>query len=138
MNAMSKKKGSRPWWLLLAVFIAAAIVWAYREPAVAVSVTAVDRGPLEVVVEEEGRARIRERFVVAVPVAGYMQRVAVHVGDEVRAGDVLFTLEPLPPVALDARTRAEAEARVVQAGAAERAAQSELQAAVADADFTER
>lgn len=138
MNAMSGKKWSRLGWLLLAVGLAAALLWAYRAPAVAVAVTAADRGPLEVVVEEEGRTRIRERFVVAAPVAGYMQRVALHAGDEVRAGDVLFTLEPLPPVALDARARAEAEARVTQAAAAERAAQSEHQAAAADADFTER
>lgn len=137
MNAMNRK-WSRLGWLLLPALAVAAIFWAYRAPPVAVAVTAVDRGPLEVVVEEEGRARIRERFVVAVPLAGYMQRVALHGGDEVRAGDMLFTLEPLPPVALDARARAEAEARVRQAGAAERAAQSEHQAAVADAEFTER
>lgn len=118
-----------------ALIVAGLIAWAYRPEAVLVSVARVGQGPLQVLVEEDGQTRIHERYVVTPPVAGYMRRVIVHVGDRVNAGDPLVTLEPLPPVSLDARSRAEARAGVARAAAAVRAAEVDAQAAAASATF---
>ncbi|WP_051749056.1 efflux RND transporter periplasmic adaptor subunit [Nevskia soli] len=106
-----------------ALAAAAALAWAYRTPSIPVDVVKVTRGPLEVTTEEDGIVRVRERYVVMPPVAGFMQRVAVHAGDRVTAGQTLFALEPLPPGALDVRARDEAAARVSRARSAVDAAE---------------
>ncbi|MDD3763594.1 MAG: HlyD family efflux transporter periplasmic adaptor subunit [Nevskiales bacterium] len=118
--------------------IVVAIALAYRSPAVGVSAVEVARGPVQVVVEEDGVTRIRERYTVTPPVTGYVSRLDYHVGDPVQAGQLLFELEPLPASALDARARAEATAAVARAQAAERAARTAAQAAAASADFARR
>jgi HlyD family secretion protein len=121
-----------------AVAVIGAIVWAYRAPAIAVDVVAAGRGALEVTTEEDGRTRIRERYVLAPPVTGFMHRVEVHAGDAVHKGQVLFSLEPLPPESLDVRSRAEAGARVARAEAAVREAETTAKAAAAQADYASR
>ena len=76
-------------------------------------------GPLQVTVEEEGRTRVRDRYVVSAPVPGRMQRIELEPGDPVVAGKtVLAPFEPTDPALLDVRTRAELEARVQAADAA--------------------
>lgn len=126
--------------LIAAVFIGVALViaWAYRPAPALVSVATASRGPLQEVVEEDGRTRIRERYVVAAPVPGYMQRLALHVGDPVQRGQVLISVEALPMVALDTRARAEAQARVAQAAAALRASEVDAQAVAATAALAVR
>jgi HlyD family secretion protein len=84
---------------------------------VAVDVAAVSRGPLVVTVDEEGRTRVRDRFVVTAPVAGRVLRIELDPGDRVARGDVLARLQPESPPLLDARTRAEAAAAVTSAEA---------------------
>lgn len=78
----------------------------------------VVRGPLDVIVEEEGKTRIRERYIVSAPLAGRMQRITLKAGDHVYAGQTLLTaIEPSDPALLDVRAVAEAEARVKAAAA---------------------
>lgn len=72
----------------------------------------VTTGPLRVTIDEEGKTRIRQRFVVAAPVGGQLSRIALKAGAEVVAQEtVLATIDPLPASLLDPRTRALAEAR---------------------------
>lgn len=94
-----------------------------------------DRGPLVVTVDEEGKTRVRERYIVSAPVAGRLSRLEVHEGDEVRGGDVVVRLDPLP---LDARTRAELTARLESARAGERAAGARERQAAAAAEQAKR
>ena len=102
--------------------------WLRREP-VPVDLGRSDRGPLVVKVDEEGKTRVVDRFVVSAPVAGRLSRLEVHEGDALARGDVVARLDPVP---LDARTRAELSARHESTRAAERAARArELQAAAA-------
>src|SRR5581483_9632986 len=82
--------------------------------------------------------RVRERYVIVPPVAGFMRRLTVHAGDSVHAGQTLFTLEPLPPGALDVRSRDEAQARVARARSAVQAAGMSERAAALDADHAAR
>src|SRR4051812_44683105 len=51
------------------------IGWSLRPKPIEVELGVVARGPLTVHVVEEGKTRIRNRFVVAAPVAGQMKRV---------------------------------------------------------------
>jgi HlyD family secretion protein len=103
--------------LLSTVVIGGLTAIALWPSAVAVDVAAVSRGPLVVTVDEEGRTRVRDRFVVTAPVAGRVLRIELDPGDRVARGDVLARLQPESPPLLDARTRAEAAAAVTSAEA---------------------
>jgi HlyD family secretion protein len=96
----------------------AAVVYALWPEAVPADFGRVTRGPLEVVVEEEGKTRIRERYIVSAPLAGRMKRITLKAGDPVAIGQTLLaTIEPGDPALLDTRSLAEAEARVKAASA---------------------
>lgn len=88
---------------------------ALRPRPVEVDVATVSRGPLAVLVVDEGRARVRERYTVSAPVAGTLARVDLHEGDEVEPGTVLARLLPLASPLLDPRSRKVAEQRVASA-----------------------
>jgi HlyD family secretion protein len=69
-------------------------------------------GTLRATVNEEGKTRIKQRYVVSAPVAGQLRRIPFKAGAEVRAGEtVLAVIDPLAPTLLDARTRTAAEAK---------------------------
>jgi HlyD family secretion protein len=69
-------------------------------------------GPLRTTVNEEGKTRIRHRFVVSAPVTGQLRRIGLKAGAEVLGNEtVVATLDPISPALLDARTRSLAEAR---------------------------
>ncbi|MCG2742166.1 MAG: HlyD family efflux transporter periplasmic adaptor subunit [Syntrophaceae bacterium] len=118
--------------------VAAATIYGFLPKAVEVDLVAVSRGPLQVTIEEEGRTRLKERFVVSAPTAGYMRRIDAKVGDPVRKGQILVALEPLRSQPLDPRSRAEAEATVFAAQAGLNAAIEKERAAAADADYMEK
>jgi HlyD family secretion protein len=121
--------------ILLAVILLAAIAYGFWPQPVAVDVMAVTRAPLQVTVEEEGKTRVVDRFVISAPVPGYVRRIELKVGDTVGEGQILAEVEPLRSVILDPRSRAEAQARVAAAEAALRAAQEDAIAAEAEADY---
>jgi HlyD family secretion protein len=121
--------------ILLAVILLAAIAYGFWPQPVAVDVMAVTRAPLQVTVEEEGKTRVVDRFVISAPVPGYVRRIELKVGDTVGQGQILAEVEPLRSVILDPRSRAEAQARVAAAEAALRAAQEDAIAAEAEADY---
>jgi HlyD family secretion protein len=112
----------------------AALAWGFWPRALPVETGTVGRAPLEVAVEEQGRTRVRDRFVVSVPVAGYLRRVSLDAGDAVAKEQTIAELEPLRSTVLDPRTRAESEARVASAEYALEAAQEQARAAAADAE----
>jgi HlyD family secretion protein len=98
---------------LVVIVLAAIGVWAFRPQPVAADFATVERGPLEVTVEEEGRTRVRDRYVVSAPLPGRMRRIELEPGDPVVAGKtVLARFQPADPVLLDVRTRTELQARV--------------------------
>jgi len=96
--------------LLSAVVIGSLIAVALWPRAVVVDLAAVSRGPLVVTIDEEGRTRVRERFVVTAPVTGRILRIELEPGDRVTRGEVIARVQPESPPLLDARTRAEAQA----------------------------
>lgn len=100
-----------------ALLIVAALAWAFWPSPVPVETAVVDRGPLQEVVEEEGMTRVRDLYVVSAPVAAYLQRIALEVGDSVAAGAPVARLEPPRSNILDPRTGSEVEARIAAARA---------------------
>lgn len=91
----------------------AALVWAFLPEPAAVDIAVIERGPLRVTVDEDGKTRIRERYVVSTPLAGRLLRIELDPGDTVEAGKTLLaTIEPRDPDLLDPRAVALAEARV--------------------------
>jgi len=105
-------------WLALVVVVAA-IAFALRPQPVPADFATVGRGSLRVTIDEEGETRVRNRFVVSAPVTGRVLRIDLEPGDRVVAGEtVIASVQPASPPLLDARTRAEAAARVSAAESA--------------------
>ncbi|MDP3196790.1 efflux RND transporter periplasmic adaptor subunit [Tabrizicola sp.] len=111
------------------------LVWAFLPRPVEVELAEVAPRPLEVVVEEEGEARIREVFTVSATIAGKLQRIGLHAGDEVTEGQAVASIGPAAPVLLDSRSRAVAEAAAAAAQAATDLARAQLAQAEAQHDF---
>ena len=93
MISLNRKTG----FIGLALIIAAALAWGFWPGPVPVEGVPAVRAPLRVTVEEEGRTRVKDRFVISAPVAGYLQRIPLEVGDAVAQGQTLAVLEPLRP-----------------------------------------
>jgi HlyD family secretion protein len=110
--------------------IAALLVIAAMPKPVPVDVAEVARGPLEVTIDEDGVTRVKDRYVVSLPLTGSLGRLELRAGDAVVEGGVLARVEPMAPQLLDERSRTQADARV----AASQAAQRQARAAVARAE----
>jgi len=115
--------------LATAALVVVGLAIGFMPRAVPVDVAEVKRAPLTVTVEEEGKTRVRERYLVSAPVAGYARRIDLKAGDAVAAGQVLAVIEPARPVALDPRTRVQAQAQVSAAQENARAAAAAAQLA---------
>jgi len=111
---------------VLVLVVAGLIALSFRPEPVAVSVAVAGTGPLSVTIEQEGRARVRERYDITAPVTAYAPRVNLDVGDSVEQGQALIRLLPQPPQLLDRRTREQARATVAEAEAALDLARKEL------------
>ena len=115
----------------VAVVVIALLVWGFWPQPVAIETFEVQRAPLTITIEEEGRTRVVDRYVVSAPVDGVTCRVDLNVGDGVEQGQVLLTITPLESQVLDPRSRAEARARVSSAESALHAAEEQAVAAAA-------
>lgn len=105
-------------WLIVAALGVGALAYAFWPRAVPVDIAKVTRGPIRVTVDEDGKTRIKERYVVAAPLAGRLERVELEPGDSVEANvTVLAAITPPPASLLDPRTRMEAQARAQTAEA---------------------
>ena len=95
-----------------------AVYWLLQPRAILVEVAPVAEQRFTAIVEEDGRTRVRDRFIVSAPLAGRVPRSALRAGDIVKAGETLATITPNVSPLLDPRVRQELEERV---GAAEAA-----------------
>lgn len=139
LPSLTKKKPSAPsWrrrlpWLGGAALVALIVIGLWPRP-LAVEVAPITRGPLLVTVDEEGMTRVKNRYVVSAPVAGQLRRIDWKAGAEVIAGEtVLAVLETSGADFLDARSQAQAEARVRATEASREAALAQRERASAAA-----
>ena len=105
--------------LVAAVVVGLLTMWLRPAPA-NVDVAAVSRGAMTVTVDGEGKTRVRDRYVVAAPVAGRLRRIALRRGDAIKSGQLIAQIDPLPLNPLDPRQRAQAVAHVNAAEDAKR------------------
>ena len=123
---------------ILAV-LAAIIVFGLWPGPVPVETNTVIRAPLTVSVLEEGRTRIRHRYVISPAVGGYLHRVAHRAGTPIQAGKtVLATIEAEPSHFLDPRTHAMAEARLQSAKAVREQQREAIERVQAELDQAKR
>ena len=117
------------------------LLWlALRSPAQLASTARVTRGPLEVVFREEGKTRVKQRYLITAPVAGTVRRITLQAGDTVQAGQTLAEMEPSASTLLDPRARSQAQADVrnaeaLLAAARKRSAAAQASQQLAQADW---
>ena len=121
---------------IFAVGVVAAIVVAWMPRPVSAELGQVARGPLRVTVDEDGQARVKDRYVVSAPLAGSLGRIELEPGDAVRQGVVVARIAPAAPALLDVRARSTSEARLMQALAAQRQARVQIEHAQATYDLS--
>lgn len=86
--------------------------WALAPVPVPVEAAAIVRGRFVVTVDGESRTRVRNRFVIAAPLAGDMSRITLRPGDTVSAGAPVAIIRPSAAPFLDPRSKSEAQARL--------------------------
>ncbi len=131
-----KKRFHRFLPVVLLALMASALIYALAPRPVEVDVAVVDRGHLEVTVREDGKTRIKDRYIVAAPLAGKLERIRLRSGNAVTANQsLLAVIVPSDPDLLDPRARAQAEAKVHAAEALKSQTEAQLQRARADRDY---
>jgi HlyD family secretion protein len=128
------------WIGIVSLLVLALLGWAFMPTPAEVEIAAVTQGRFERSVQEDGKTRLRDRYVVSAPLAGRVARILLKQGDTVVRDAPVATFWPVAPALLDERTRAEqsahigamqasvarAQANVGRAGAALDQAQAEL------------
>jgi len=123
--------------IAFALGLAAAVVYAFLPKPIAVDLAQVAYGTLQVCVEEDGKTRLRDRYVVSAPLTGRLRRIKLRPGDRVVPGQTLALIEPADPELLDPRALAQAEARVKASKAALEKAGAQLRWSEAALDLAE-
>jgi HlyD family secretion protein len=112
------------------------LVWfLWRPSLIPVQTSKAIRGSMRVTVDEEGETRARDRFVVAAPIPGRMQRVELEQGDSVQKDQIVAKIQPLP---LNQQQREEVLARVETAEANKRQADARAERALEDYEQAQR
>jgi len=115
-----------------------ALGWALWPKAIAVESAVIEKGPMRVSVEEEGRTRIKDMYTVSAPVTGKVVRMMLEAGDAVRKDvNTVAIFEPTAPPFLDVRTMRELEAQIEAQKAALALAEAEARATIAELQFAE-
>jgi HlyD family secretion protein len=122
----------------LGLAIVAAFAAALWPRPVPVDTSLIGRGPLAATVDEEGKSRIKDVYVISAPTAGRILRSTLKAGHEVRRNQVVAVIEPGVPPFLDLRVRRELEAQIEAARAAVRLAEAEMEQARSELGFAER
>jgi HlyD family secretion protein len=99
-------------WILGVLVVVGLLVWVFAPRAQDVETARVTVGRFERAIEEDGKTRLRDRYVVSTPLAGGVSRITLREGDRVEKGALIATVSPTTPAFLDARTEAEMRERV--------------------------
>ena len=137
------RRRSQPWRKLIpyagvAGLIVALVAGLWPKP-LSVEIAQVSRGALTVSLLEEGKTRIRHRYVISPPIAGFLTRIDLRPGANIERGKtVLATIEPEMSGFLDPRALAETEARLKSAEATQKQRQAQVDQAVSALDLANK
>lgn len=112
-----------------AAALAALMAWAFAPRPVPVETAAVTTGRFETAVEDDGKTRLVDQYVISAPLAGTVSRISLREGDTVAAGAVVAQLRPAHAPLTDDRTRRQQQARLAAAQAQVEAATAALERA---------
>jgi len=135
MPALLKK---HPLIFFIAALITGLLIWGFWPQPIIVEGIAAKYAPMSVSIEEEGRTRVIDRYVISASVDGVACRQQLKVGDTVKRGQVLLGITPLQSQVLDPRSRAQAQAQVAAARSALHAAEEQANAVSASAQFANK
>jgi HlyD family secretion protein len=138
--ATSKKRSSlRHLRWVIPLALAGALGVSFKAKPLPVETAAATRSPMVVSVLEEGKTRIRNRYVISPPLPGVVRRTTLRAGDPVLKGKTLVAvIDPEPSELLSPRNRSQAEARVQSAEAALQQREADVARAASAADLAER
>jgi HlyD family secretion protein len=132
----------KTWFAAAAVVIALALAlaWAFAPQPVEVELAPVTQGHFETTIDEDGKTRLADRYVVSAPLAGRLARITLKEGDAVDADMPVALLTSVLPAMRDERTLRELQARVLSAEdnvqrAESRIARSQVSLAQAKSEF---
>ena len=110
---MAKQTSGWRWAIaMLLLAVGSWFVYQSMQSQLRVDAAMVDRGPMEAWIDEDGKTRLQDRYIVSAPLAGNLVRIQLREGDAVEAGKTtLATIHPAAPGLLDVRQRRQAEAR---------------------------
>jgi HlyD family secretion protein len=91
--------------VILAV-VAALVAWALRPQPVSVEIAEVTKGGFEQAVSDDGQTRVRDRYLIAAPLAGQVERIQLEVGDPVKQAQIVAELTPTATGKSSSRSRA--------------------------------
>ena len=125
--------------LLVVVGIAVAgIVISFLPKPIIVEIANVTRGPMRVTVNEDGKTKAKNRYVLSAPLSGNLNRIRLKAGDLVTEGEAIIRIVPGTSPLLDKRSRANAEARLGAAKAGMQLAGAEVARAEAGLEQVRR
>jgi len=136
----SKKKRNSPIrrflrlfkWLIPLAIIGALVALAMKPKPLEVDAGEVSLGAMQMTIDDDGEARVRDRYIVSAPLSGKLLRIDLDPGDAVKKGGILATIDPGVPDLLDPRARAQAQAAVNSAEASIRSAKTQVKARTDD------
>ncbi|MEJ2444416.1 MAG: HlyD family efflux transporter periplasmic adaptor subunit [Exilibacterium sp.] len=123
-------------WGAVGTLLVLGLVYSFWPRPIAVDLARVERGELRVSVEEEGKTRVRDVYILSAPVSGRLRRIKVNVGDPTTFGETLIAeIEPADSQFLDPRSEVQAEAEIQSAQAAMELARADVNRVQAELDF---
>ena len=86
MNMLVTMSVNAPWRkhpviTAIAVLIVGLLIWGFWPQPVFVEAIEAKRAPLTITIEEEGRTRVVDRYIISAPVDGVACRQTLNVGD---------------------------------------------------------
>ncbi|WP_417515035.1 efflux RND transporter periplasmic adaptor subunit [Marinobacter sp.] len=135
---MARKRSRLFLTVVTIVVLGAALSFAFWPRATKVDIGSITTDTMMVTIDEEGRTRVRDAYVISTPVAGRLLRVEVDPGDPVEKNETIVAqMRPTNPAVLDVRSREQARSAEAAANAALRLARAELNRAIADQELAD-
>ena len=123
--------------IVIAIMLSMTVIvvwWVFKPKPVEVETATVRQTRFERWVQEDGKTRVHDRYIVYAPISAYVARLHLQQGDTVERGQVIASLSPISPALLDDRTRAEQLARIGTMDASLARAKAAVERAVAALD----
>jgi HlyD family secretion protein len=103
----------RLFWVLGIAAVLGLIVYGFIPQPVQVDLSPATVGPLRVTVDQQGKTRVKQRYVIASPLGGQLSRIPWKPGQKIYQGStVLATIQPKETEFLDPSAQAQAQAKV--------------------------